>query len=265
MLSSLRHLTRLDATKRTRDWYAANLDRLDRATSGSLHLNLGMGPGREGLPAAQKALAAAMADGLPSGRWLDVGCGLGGPALQWLDADPLLHVTGLELVPEILDRARTHVPRLDGRLRLVGGDADQMPFGPEFDAVIALDSVWHVRDRQQFVQQAWRALKPGGVLRLTDLACRPEHLRLYDAAVVAAARKALGAHALSTAQRWTATLHANGFEAVTVTDQTAERVELFEDWSRAVGGALGRGLGYLHQRRAGGPLAFLRVEATKEA
>jgi SAM-dependent methyltransferase len=263
MLKALRHLTRLDATKRTRDWYAANLDRLDRATSGSLHLNLGLGPGP--LPVAQKALAAAMAEGLPAGHWLDVGCGLGGPALQWLDADPALRVTGLELVPEILDRARIHIPRLDGRLRLVGGDADQMPFDPEFDAVIALDSVWHVRDRVQFTQQAWRALKPGGVLRLTDLACRPEHLRLYDAAVVAAARKGLGAHALSTAQRWTATLQANGFEAVTVTDQSAERVDLLEDWSHAVGGALGRGLGYLHQRRAGGPLAFLLVEARKEA
>ncbi len=259
MLSDLRHLSRLDAARRSVDWYAANTARLDRATQGSLHLNLGMGPGP--LPEAQKRLADFVAEGLPGGHWLDIGCGLAGPALQWLAADRSLRVTGLELVPELLERARH---RTHERLRLLGGDADQMPFDQEFEAVIALDTVWHLRDRAQFSRQAWRALKPGGVLRLTDIAYRPERLRLYDAAVVTVARKALGAQALSTTERWSSHLSDCGFSKLKIQDITVERVDILEDWAHSLGGALGRGLGYLHHRRAGGPLAFLLIEARKD-
>ena len=257
-LGTLSHLVRLDATKRTVAWYRANLDRLDRASEGSLHLNLGWGQGP--IPAAQERMAAQMAQGLASGRWLDVGSGLGGPARQWLAADPELHVTGLELVPELLERSRT---RPHERFRQLGGDADSMPFGPEFDAVLALDSVCHVRDRAQFCRQAWRALKPQGVLRLTDLACKHEALRLTDANVVAATRLALGAHALSSTQRWTSNLRDAGFEDILIKDVTADRVDVLEAWRLALGGALGRTLGYLHERRSGGPVAMLLVQARK--
>ncbi len=258
MLKTVSHLLRLDAPKRTLAWYRANLDRLDQASEGSLHLNFGWGKGPPA--AAQQRMAARMAQGLPSGRWLDVGSGLGGPAHQWLREDPALHVTGLELVPELLERSRR---RPHERYRQLGGDADCMPFGPEFDAVVALDSVWHLRDRAQFCRQAWRALKPGGLLRLTDLACKPEGLRLYDANIVATTRLALGAQALSSSQRWTANLAAAGFRDILVQDVTPDRVEVLQDWSRALGGALGRSLGYLHQRRSGGPLALLLVQARK--
>jgi len=259
VLNGLRHLSRMDAAHRTVDWYTANTARLDQATQGSLHLNLGMGPGP--LPEAQQRLAEFIAADLPSGHWLDIGCGLGGPALQWLAADRSLRVTGLELVPVLLERARR---RSHERLRLLGGDADKLPFDGEFEAVIALDTVWHLRDRAQFSQQAWRALKPGGVLRLTDIAYKPEQLRLYDAAVVALTRKALGAHALSSTERWSAHLGGCGFQDVRIRDITVERVDVLEDWAHALGGALGRGLGYLHHRRAGGPLAFLLIEARKD-
>ncbi len=139
-----------------------------------------------------------------------------------------------------------------------------MPFDQEFEAVIALDTVWHLRDRAQFSRQAWRALKPGGVLRLTDIAYRPERLRLYDAAVVTVARKALGAQALSTTERWSSHLSDCGFSKLKIQDITVERVDILEDWAHSLGGALGRGLGYLHHRRAGGPLAFLLIEARKD-
>ena len=258
----MRHLLRLDAAKRTRDWYRANLDAFDQASEGSLHLNLGQGTGP--IPSAQMDLADRMAEGLPSGHWLDVGCGLTGPALRWLERDPQLRVTGLELVPTILERARRQANRND-RLELMGGDGDKMPFSQQFDAVVALDSVWHMRDRRQFAQQAWRALKPGGWLRRTDIAAKPEQLRLYDAAVIAAARKGLGAHALSNPQRWTATLRACGFTDIVVRDITDDRMDILESWSHALGGALGRGLGYLHVRRTNAPLAFLLVDARKES
>ncbi|PWI45109.1 SAM-dependent methyltransferase [Streptomyces sp. ICBB 8177] len=98
---------------------------------------------------------------------LEVGCGLGmGCALALREFAPGA-VTGMDVHPEQLRRARgTHaglLGREQGRLRFERGAAEDMPFGEgEFDAVISVEAVQHFPDLDAFATQTARVLRPGG-------------------------------------------------------------------------------------------------------
>ncbi|MCK4577526.1 MAG: methyltransferase domain-containing protein, partial [Candidatus Marinimicrobia bacterium] len=69
---------------------------------------------------------------LPSGsRGLDVGCGIGGPALLLAEAvAPEGQVTGLDLSPELLDHAKRAAEEsgLSAQVSFREGDMNQIPF-----------------------------------------------------------------------------------------------------------------------------------------
>jgi SAM-dependent methyltransferase len=100
-------------------------------------------------------------------RVLDVGCGDGRLTAE-LDAAEL---TGADVSPVALERARL---RLAGA-RLVELEPDApLPFEDgSFDAVLAVETVEHVRDLQLFLSELRRVLAPGGRLALTTPAALP--------------------------------------------------------------------------------------------
>ena len=101
------------------------------------------------------------------GRVLDVGCGDGRLTAE-LDAAEL---TAADVSPVALERARG---RLSGA-RLVELEPDApLPFEDgSFDAVVAVETVEHVRDLQLFLSELRRVLVPGGQLALTTPAAGP--------------------------------------------------------------------------------------------
>ncbi|WP_252395384.1 class I SAM-dependent methyltransferase [Streptantibioticus parmotrematis] len=98
---------------------------------------------------------------------LEVGCGLGmGCALALREFAPAA-VTGMDIHPEQLKRARdTHAGLLGreaARLRFARGAAEDMPFADgEFGAVISVEAVQHFPDLDAFAAQTSRVLRPGG-------------------------------------------------------------------------------------------------------
>ncbi|MFK0255055.1 methyltransferase domain-containing protein [Streptomyces sp. NPDC090445] len=100
-------------------------------------------------------------------RVLEVGCGLGmGCALALGEYGPS-GVTGMDIHPQQLERARdTHAGLLreePGRLRFVRGAAERMPFGDgEFDAVVSVEAAQHFPDLAAFAAETARVLRPGG-------------------------------------------------------------------------------------------------------
>ncbi|MFJ2055674.1 class I SAM-dependent methyltransferase [Streptomyces sp. NPDC087908] len=100
-------------------------------------------------------------------RILEVGCGLGvGCALALREYRPE-RVTGLDIHPEQLERARrTNAELLAGSapgLRFVRGAAERMPFGDgEFDRVHSVEAAQHFDDMAAFAREAARVLRPGG-------------------------------------------------------------------------------------------------------
>jgi cyclopropane fatty-acyl-phospholipid synthase-like methyltransferase len=119
--------------------------------------------------------AAHIADGM---RILDVGCGFGGTIASLNEGFHNLDMTGVNIDPRQLARAaRTIVPQNGNRIRFVEADACALDFAPgSFDAVLAVECIFHFGSRTEFFRGAARALRPGGHLALSDFVPPPDAL-----------------------------------------------------------------------------------------
>jgi tocopherol O-methyltransferase len=108
---------------------------------------------------------------------LDVGCGIGGSSLYLADRFSA-KVTGITLSPLQAARAaaRAELASLSDRTHFQVADAQNMPFPDHsFDLVWSLESGEHMPDKQQFLQECYRVLKPGGKLLFATWCHRPTH------------------------------------------------------------------------------------------
>jgi cyclopropane fatty-acyl-phospholipid synthase-like methyltransferase len=106
----------------------------------------------------------------PGMKVLDIGCGVGGPALT-IAAHSGAHVTGINIVePHVLvarDRAASR--GLTEQTTFILGDAMAMPFPlATFDAAYVFEAGCHMPDKPLFYRECARVLKPGGVFVGTD-------------------------------------------------------------------------------------------------
>ncbi|WP_149184822.1 methyltransferase domain-containing protein [Streptomyces sp. TRM49041] len=102
---------------------------------------------------------------------LDLGCGVGGPGLRVV-AHTGARVTGISVSEEQIKTANRLAAEAGVADRAVfqHGDAMKLPFADgSFDAVMALESICHMPDRQQVLTEVSRVLVPGGRLVLTDV------------------------------------------------------------------------------------------------
>ena len=106
----------------------------------------------------------------PGMKVLDVGCGVGGPALTIADHSGA-HVTGLNIVESHLAIARDRAAArgLAAQCDFVLGDAMDMPFADgSFDAVYIFEAGCHMPDKPRLYRECFRVLKPGGTFIGTD-------------------------------------------------------------------------------------------------
>ena len=103
---------------------------------------------------------------------LDAGCGFGGTLALLAAQDRALKLTGLNLDPRQIQRARSQeAPRNRSSIRHTRGDARELPFADKaFDAVLALELTCHLDQRAPFFAEARRVLRPGGRLVIADYA-----------------------------------------------------------------------------------------------
>jgi ubiquinone/menaquinone biosynthesis C-methylase UbiE len=103
-------------------------------------------------------------------RVLDVGCGLGKPAVRVAQATGA-EVVGITISPYQIGVAgeRAAAEGLADRVRFEVADGMATPFpDASFDAVLAFESIVHM-DRARAVKEAGRVVRPGGRVVLTDL------------------------------------------------------------------------------------------------
>jgi arsenite methyltransferase len=112
---------------------------------------------------------------------LDLGCGRGAVLIATALRAPDARLTGLDLWRSIdqsgndpaATRANAVANGVADRIELVTGDMTSLPFADaSFDLVTASLSIHNIpkpAGRAQAVREAWRVLKPGGVLLIVDL------------------------------------------------------------------------------------------------
>ena len=119
----------------------------------------------------QVCLAGNVENGL---NVLDVGCGFGGTVAHINEHFMDMKLVGLNLDERQLIRAREKVlPAGENSIQFQQGNASRLPFADaSFDVVLAVECIFHFPDREQFFKEAWRVLKSGGYLALSDFVPR---------------------------------------------------------------------------------------------
>ena len=102
---------------------------------------------------------------------LDIGCGAGVDTLvAAIMVGPEGGVVGLDLIPEMLNRARINLEKTSLKnVTLQEGSAEQLPFPDEaFDVIISNGVFNLIPDKEKALREAFRVLKSSGRFLLAD-------------------------------------------------------------------------------------------------
>jgi SAM-dependent methyltransferase len=156
-------------------------------------------------------------------RLLDIGSGIGGPA-RWIAARFGCHVTGVDLTPEFCHAAEAlnEAAELTSRVRIIRGSALALPVpDDEFDGAYSQNVIMNIADKRAFYREAFRALRPGGRLALSNV-CAGSEGDPYFPVPWATTRET---SFLATPDEMRADLAAVGFEIVDFHDTTDTIIE----------------------------------------
>jgi arsenite methyltransferase len=108
----------------------------------------------------------------PGERVLDVGSGAGTDSLVAAQmVGPEGHVTGIDMTPEMLAKARTGARELGAEnVEFLEGEAEELPFpDASFDVVISNGVIDLVPDKNAVFSEIHRVLRPGGRIQIADV------------------------------------------------------------------------------------------------
>jgi sarcosine/dimethylglycine N-methyltransferase len=168
---------------------------------------------------ATQELIAVLQPG-PGEHLLDIGSGIGGPA-RWIAAHCDVQVTGVDLTAEFCAAAEAlnRATGLDNRVTIKNGSALALPVPDNsFDRAYSQNVIMNIADKRGFYREAFRALRPGGVLALSNLCAGDGAALIYPVPWAESAATSF----LATPEEMEADLRATGFEIVSFRDTTAE-------------------------------------------
>lgn len=111
---------------------------------------------------------------------VELGCGTGANFAPLVDRiGPEGRLIGVDLTPEMLDRARERVERFGWRnVELVQSDMAKFGFPERVNGILSVGAFGYVAESDRVIENAARALAPGGRLVIVDVK-RPERWPLW--------------------------------------------------------------------------------------
>lgn len=106
----------------------------------------------------------------PASTVLDVGCGIGGPSGWMFERFQPRRLIGLEYLASSAAAAESRWQGRGRRPFFTQGDAHHLPLADNsIDVIFNLESALHYPNKDAFIKQCARVLRPGGVLCLGDI------------------------------------------------------------------------------------------------
>ncbi len=158
---------------------------------------------------------------------LDIGCGIGGPAICLVRDFGAASVIGLDIEDEIVARAEASIAEagLGDKIEIRRVDPGPLPLEDDsVDAVFSKDAMIHIRDKPAIYGEILRVLRPGGRVMASDwlagdtIATSPGWRRYSEVGQLD--------FVMTTAAETEDTMRAAGFVDVSTRDRN--------DWFRAV-------------------------------
>lgn len=153
---------------------------------------------------------------------LDAGCGWGGSSI-WLASQRGARCHGISLERDQIDVAR----KMAAKKRVAANTAfSQQNFtatafaDASFDVVWAVESVCHIHDKRDFTREAYRLLKPGGRLILSDFFRTHREQSPADEAHLRSWFEKWVVPDLDTLEEFRQAVGASGFSGIEITDAT---------------------------------------------
>jgi MPBQ/MSBQ methyltransferase len=155
---------------------------------------------------------------------LDLACGRGKSSYMIAQLYPDVTVTGVDLLSENVQVARTLFGN-SSRLSYLEGNAMDLEFADHsFDRVHCLEAAFHFPDRARFLREAYRVLCDGGTLVVVDFAWKTsEGRRIRDEAPAKLVRQVWQWDDFSSIEEYRQAGRHAGFE-----------VQSYRDWTRRV-------------------------------
>jgi arsenite methyltransferase len=108
----------------------------------------------------------------PGQRVLDIGSGAGMDSLiAALQVGPEGSMTGIDMTPEMLEKARRGVAELGvNNVTFIEGEAESLPFeDASFDVVLSNSVIDLIPDKDAVFGEIYRVLVPGGRMQIADV------------------------------------------------------------------------------------------------